>query len=806
MHPTYRSPTRFCAFAHLVLGATVLPLLVACSSAEPPTSPPTPATATTPIQAPALIPAPAQWQARSGSLQLPPGARLHFDGGSAAEAAAQRIEHLAERLHGFTPARTDRVDDARVVVRLDQAAGLPSEAYRLDIDAQRAELVASTASGLFHGATSLALLLQTDADGALRLPQLRIDDAPRFGWRGLMLDSARHAQSVEEIKHLIDAMALHKLNVLHWHLTDDQGWRIEIKRHPRLAEVGGCRVPAGEAGQGPDGAPKPYCAYYSQEQIRELVAYAQARHIEIVPEIDMPGHAQAAVAAYPALGLMDPAPPVSSDWGVHRVLFNVEEPTLRVLEDVLEEVVELFPGAYVHIGGDEAVKDQWQQSATVQARMRELGVESETALQAWLIARMRAFLSERQRRLIGWDEILDGELPEDTIVMSWRGVDGGLAAARRGHDAVMSPSTDLYFDFLQSTSENEVPGRPSAIPLARVYAYEPIPPGLEAEHHAHILGLQANVWTEHLRLYARVQHAAFPRVAALAERGWSSAGTRDFADFLLRLRSLQPAYTAFDIEAAQTPFEVLAELGALSRSAGQGSELFELTLSSALEGTRLHYTLDGSAPRADSPSYAGPIPVQLPAQLAAQPWVGTTPVGPVTRRDLVARDARVRSSRQLAPTTGGLVLRLEDDTPNADGGEARARFDVEIFNPRWIWVQPPLAESPRLRVRAGRIPYNFQLHKEEALRRFLPARTAHGELRVENGCDGALLAEALLPADTDATGFIELELAINAAPASAAATDTVDALCLRFTGDTRPQMWVLQQAELLSAAAPDKEN
>ena len=260
MHHTSRSATRLCALAHLLFGATVLPLLVACGHGEPPTSPPTAAAPQVPIQAPALIPAPAHWQTRSGSLQLPPGARLHVDGGSAAEAAAQRIEHLAERLHGFTPVRTDRVDDARVVVRLDQAAGLPSEAYRLDIDAKRAELVASTASGLFHGATSLALLLQTDADGALRLPQLRIDDAPRFGWRGLMLDSARHAQSLEEIKHLIDAMALHKLNVLHWHLTDDQGWRIEITRHPRLAEVGGCRIPAGQAGQGPDGAPKPYCA------------------------------------------------------------------------------------------------------------------------------------------------------------------------------------------------------------------------------------------------------------------------------------------------------------------------------------------------------------------------------------------------------------------------------------------------------------------------------------------------------------------------------------------------------------------
>lgn len=807
MNPTMSIQSTHRRTGRLALAATVLTLLAACSASEPtaPAAAMQLASTAAPIPAPALIPAPMQWEARTGQLRLEAGVRIHTSGSAAAEAAAQRIEHLAGHLHGFKPRRADSLGNASIVLRLDEAAGLPPEAYRLDVDARRVELVASTESGLFHAATSLVLLMRADGQGAVSLPQLRIDDAPRFGWRGLMLDSARHAQSVEEIKHLLDAMALHKLNLLHWHLTDDQGWRIEIKRHPRLAQVGGCRVPAGDAGRTPDGTAKPYCAFYSQDEIREIVAYAAARHIEIVPEIDMPGHAQAAVAAYPELGLMDPPPAVSTDWGVHRVLFNVEEPTLRVLEDVLEEVVDLFPGRFVHIGGDEAVKDQWEQSPGVQARMRELGVDNETALQAWLIQRVERFLAERGRRLIGWDEILDGALPDDAIVMSWRGTEGGLVAARRGHDVVMSPSTDLYFDFLQSASEAEMPGRPRTIPLGQVYAYEPIPEGLEAPHQHHILGLQANIWTEHLRSYARVQHAAFPRVAALAERGWSAADRRDFADFLSRLRGLQGAYAALEIQAAQTPYEVLLELRAIEHSAGQGTHTYELTLSSALQGIPIHYTLDGSAPQADSPVYSAPIKVQLPARVAAQPWVDGAPVGPVTQRDLDARAARVRSGRQLAPTTGGLVLRLEDDTP-ASGGDLRARFDVEIFNPRWIWTQPPLAGGAQLRVRAGRIPYNFQLHKEEALRRFLPARTPHGELRVEDGCDGKLLAEVPLPADTDAAGFIDLELALDAAPASPARTAEPPSLCLRFTGDTRPQMWVLQQAELVPVAAPEKEN
>lgn len=795
-----------CKLGCMALAGAMLLALAGCSGSARPVPA---ATATADLAAAprlSLIPAPTRWEAREGQLRLAAGARIHADGSSAAEAAALRIEQLSGRLHGFNPLRAESTQEASIILRLDEAAGLPLEAYRLEIDAERVEAVASTASGLFHAATSLVLLMEADAQGAVELPQLRIDDAPRFGWRGLMLDSARHAQSVSEIKHLIDAMALHKLNVLHWHLTDDQGWRIEIKRHPRLTGVGGCRVPAGAAGQGPEGIVKPYCAHYTQDEVRELVAYAQARHIEIVPEIDMPGHAQAAVAAYPELGLMDPPPPVSADWGVHRVLFNVEEPTLRVLEDVMEEVVELFPGRFVHIGGDEAVKDQWEQSPTVQARMRELGVDSETALQAWLIARMRSFLGERQRRMIGWDEILDGELPQDAIVMSWRGTEGGLVAARRGHDVVMSPSTDLYFDFLQSASEAEVPGRPSMIPLSKVYAYEPIPEGLEAAHHAHILGLQANIWTEHLRRYDRVQHAAFPRLAALAERGWSRPDRRDFGEFLVRLGVLQSAYSALDIRAAQTPFEVLAELRA--HSGVQGSETFQLSLVSALDGTRIHYTLDGSAPTAQSPLYSVPIEVQLPAHLSAQPFVGDTPVGTVTRRDLGVAGTRVRSSRQLAPATGGLVLRLEDDTPAANGDDTRTRFDVEIFNPRWIWQQPALNASTRLRVRAGRIPYNFQLHKEESLRRFVPARTPHGELRVEAGCDGVLLAEVPLPADTDESGFLELEFELAPAPASmeAARDHTIDALCLRFSGDTRPHMWVLDQAELILAAAPGKEN
>ena len=277
---------------------------------------------------------------------------------------------------------------------------------------------------------------------------------------------------------------------------------------------------------GSDGKPRPYCGYYTQDQIRDVVRYAAQRHITIVPEINAPGHAQAAVAAYPELGVTGKQVHVLNEWGVNTTLFNVEESTFQFLENVLAEVVELFPGTYVHVGGDEAVKDQWKASARVQERMKELGVKDEAGMQSYLIKRLEKFLVAHDRRLIGWDEILEGGLPEEATVMSWRGIEGGIDAANQGHDVVMSPSNELYLDYLQTDSPNEPPGRPATITLKQVYAFEPVPAALAADKRSHILGLQANVWTEHMRSFARVEHAIFPRIAALAETAWSPRGQK----------------------------------------------------------------------------------------------------------------------------------------------------------------------------------------------------------------------------------------------------------------------------------------
>ncbi|MBS7456218.1 family 20 glycosylhydrolase [Coralloluteibacterium stylophorae] len=726
-----------------------------------------------PTRMPALIPMPARVELGGGRVAVDP-ARLRAEGAEAERVAA----FFSDLLRRSGQADAAPGAGATITFTLAPAADGPREGYRLHADAAGVRVEAATEAGLFYGAVTLWQLL--DAEG--RMPAVAIEDAPRFAWRGLMLDSARHLQSVEEIKSLLDAMALHKLNVFHWHLTDDQGWRIEIRRYPRLTEVGGCRIPAGDGGRDPaTGTPRPYCGWYTQDQVREVVAYASARHITVVPEIEMPGHAQAAVAAYPALGSVAGPTAVSSDWGVHPYLFNVEEETLAFLENVLAEVIELFPGRYIHVGGDEAFKRQWENSPAVQARMRALGVEDETALQSWFMARIERFLVAHERRLIGWDEILEGGLPAEATVMSWRGTEGGIEAAEQGHDVVMAPSSELYLDYLQTDLPGEPPGRPSIIDLQQVYAFEPVPAALSAAEARHIVGVQANTWTEHLRSFDRVQHAMFPRAAALAEVAWSPKDERDFAAFRARLPAQLERYRALGLGYAHTPFSVRVEVD------DRDADAARVRLSNPLGFEDIRYTLDGSAPDADSRRYTGAFDLAPPAELRAAVFDQGSPLAPPVARRIDAASRLRRDEEHLAMCSDSLTLRLEDDGP-ADG--PRAIFNVDIFDPCWEWKDAPLAEARAVRVRAGRIPYYFQLAQDEGNRRVRPAATEHGELQLHAGCDGPELARIALPAGPAADGFATLETAL---PAGTGSGD----LCLFFTGDTRPTIWVLDRVELV---------
>jgi len=773
-----------------VLLALALTGLVACKPQAPSATAAQTAPAAQPVTATTLglIPLPASLQAQAGEFRVDAGTALLADGADAQQVATQFAGFLSES-HGVAlkPAAAGAGSNERGIhFVIDPAAkGASPESYTLDVGPSGVRVSARHARGLFYGAVTLWQLLVPSQGNAVSLPALHIEDTPRFAWRGLMLDSARHFWSVEQVKQTLDAMALHKLNTFHWHLTDDQGWRIEIKKYPKLTEVGGCRIPAGDGGTDPaTGKPVPYCGFYTQDQIRDVVKYAAERHITIVPEINVPGHSQAAVAAYPELGVLGDKPAVSNEWGVNTYLINTEDSTLKFYEDVLGEVVALFPGQYIHIGGDEAVKDQWEGSARVQAHMRELGIKTEMGMQSRMVEQLEKYLEAHQRRLIGWDEILEGHLPPSATVMSWRGIEGGIKAAEQGHDVVMAPSSDLYLDYLQTSSPNEPPGRPATIPLKQAYAFEPVPEKLAADKHQHILGVQANVWTEHMRFFDRVQHAIYPRIAAVAETGWSPQAKKNYDDFLVRLPKQLQRYQSLGIAYAQTPFEVSFDV------ADEATGGVRITLGNALGYSDIRYTTDGSEPTLQASPYREPLQLNLPVQVRAAVFADGHALAAPSSLSVDAASRLSRSDEQLAMCTQSLMLRLEDDGPLQ--GE-RAIFNVDIFNPCWSWKAAPLQGISKIQVRAGQIPYYFQLAHDESHRTFKPAKSAHGELEISAGCDGKALASVPLPAKPEADGFISLNADL---PAQTEAAD----LCIRFTGDTRPTMWVLDRVTLVPAA------
>ncbi len=672
--------------------------------------------------------------------------------------------------------------------QLDPAvAGATEGSYQLDVSAKGVRIRAGSSAGLFNGAMTLLQMLTPATAGEVAVPAVSITDAPRFAWRGFMLDSARHFQGIDEIKLVLDAMALHKLNVFHWHLTDDQGWRMEIKRYPKLTEIGGCRAAAGEAGVNADGTPHLYCGYYTQDQIRDVVAYAAARHITVVPEVDVPGHAQAAVAAYPEHGVVDGPTKTSANWGVNPYLFNPREETLQFLENILDEVLDMFPGQYVHVGGDEAVKYQWQDSPQVQAYIRELGLKDEEALQSHMLKRLEKYLEEHDRKLIGWDEIIEGGLPPQATVMSWRGIEGGIEAATHGHDVVMAPGNTLYLDFLQTNSPDEPPGRPKFTSMQRVYAFDPVPAQLTAAQRKHVIGVQANLWTEHTRTFERVQHHVFPRMAALAEIAWTPLERKSYDDFLSRLPTQLQRYKALGIAYGQTALSV-----AMKRQDDRAGNKVTVELSNPLSYRDIRYTTDGSTPTAQSAAYPGALTLPVPTELKAMTFFNGKPLADKSSAwNFDAASLLRRTDKTLAqcPQGGRLLLRLEDDNPR--DGALRDNFDVTIFNPCWLWEDAQLQDIASFKVRAGRIPYNFGLLKEdEAKRQYRKPVARYGEFEVRAGCEGRVLASAPLPQNPGKDGFIELEAPMRAGP------EQVTDLCITFSGDTRPQMWVLDEITL----------
>jgi hexosaminidase len=726
-----------------------------------------------------LLPMPASIIPKAGAFALA-GSILSFDPrDKGAAAAAGRFNELLTQAGLPTVAKGK---GRAIRFRRDAAIG-GGEAYRLEVTPKAITISAGSDAGLFYGATTLWQLAQK-AGAVGSIPAMTIDDAPSFSWRGVMLDSARHFQPVAFVKALIDRMALDKLNVLQWHLTDDQGWRLQIDKYPRLTQIGAWRQDAGAAGFDANGKPIMYGGFYTKDQVREVVAYAAARHITIVPEIEMPGHATAAIAAYPALA-STPTPPTSAspDWGILSNLYNTDDATFTFLENVLDEVMDLFPSRYIHVGGDEAEKSQWAANSAIQAKRKQLGLASDDKLQGWFTARIGAYIEKHGRRLIGWDEILLGDVPQSATIMSWRGIDGAITAAKAGHDTVLSPAPDLYLDNRQSESNDEPPGRGAIIDWKKVYAFEVAPPSLTAEERKHLIGLQVNEWTEHARTTDYAERMIWPRAAILAELGWAQPGQRNWNAFAPRLAAELDRYRALHLGFDLTPLVPQADLSgtpaapqvALRQQAGIGT---------------IRYTTDGSAPTAASPAYQAPI--TMTGTLTAQAFLGGEPISLAQSWQVDAAALRTRFGTQLELCTGAgkIPLRLEDD--GATNGKRVVHW-VDVMQPCWLWRGAPMDGATRITADVGSVPFNFAIGDAVNRITFRKPETPDGELEIRlDDCNGPVVAKLpLAPAKAN--------VGVSTLTGTIAPQTGGHMLCATFTQNGVNPIWVLDKLTLAPA-------
>lgn len=737
-----------------------------------------------------LIPLPAQLQRAEGSFRVGDDTAIVVPAhDEAARQSAQYVADLVARTRGLHLQVTEKADAHPAIVfqRNAKAADAHAESYVLDASTQGIRIEAHDDAGLFYGAVTLYQLLTPNLQpGAVDVPALRISDWPRFAWRGVMLDSARHFQSADEVKKLLDQMAQHKLNVLHWHLTDDQGWRIEIKRYPELTRIGAWRTPP-DAGH--DGEPARYGGFYTQDEIRDVVAYATARHITVVPEIDMPGHAQAAVASYPAIGVTGKHPPVSVDWGVNPYLYNVDDASFRFIDNVLDEVMALFPSRYIHVGGDEAIKDQWKASPAIQAKIRALHLKDEDALQGWFIGKIGSYLQAHGRCLIGWDEILDGGVPANATVMSWRGTDGAIKAAKLGHDVVMSPAPDLYLDSLQSSLLDEAAGREPVRSLENVYRFAAVPAVLSKAQAAHVLGAQANAWTEHMPSMQHVEHAAFPRLDALSEVVWSPASRLDWQGFLARLPAQFQRYDAQKIAYADSAF---APNIALDANAALKNGKALVTLSNQAGYGEIRYTTDGRTPDGHAALYREPLAVASPATIKAVTYASDgNELAAVRTRVIDRAHLLTRAGMELSNCKGSdFRLHLQ---PMPDATSMTPVYAVNVFDTCQQYPSAPLDGIGAIHVEVARLVRNYALAHDIKLVVSRPHSTPYGEFVVhQDHCDGPVLATAPLPNPAISGQRFALDAKLPAQRGE-------HTLCLVFTAPTDGPLYAIDSFSLVPA-------
>ena len=594
-----------------------------------------------------------------------------YYGSNLDERSKAAIEAFAQQLFlvsGSEGTVTEGTSQKGFVFELDST--IAQEAYTINVSAEKAIVKASGLNGFIYAIQTIKQMLPVEvfgnapaADKDWTMPCVEITDAPRFSYRGLHMDVSRHFFTMDEVKRYIDIMEVHKLNTLHWHLTDDQGWRLEIKKYPLLTEVGSIRKKTlvghlfdseiyddKEYGRG---------CYFTQDQVKEILEYAAAKGITVIPEIDLPGHMLAALAAYPKLGCTGGPYDVWGKWGVaDDVLCVGKEETMKFLEDVLTEVCELFPAEYVHIGGDECPKVRWEACPHCQAKIAELGLkddekyQAEHYLQGYVTARMEEFLHSKGKKLIGWDEILEGELAPNATVMSWRGVAGGLQAVRMGHDAIMTPNTFFYLDYYQSLDkENEPLAIGGYLPVEKCYSYEPTTAGMTDEEKSHILGVQANLWTEYIETADHLFYMLLPRLAALAEVQWCQPEVKDWNRFLDSADDFCAIYDIMGYSYGDHLFD--------TRGVCQTGDGVSVVLEAQGE-TPIHYTLDGSEPTPESPLYTEPVKITQTCTIKARSLRGGQMSGRTFEKSFTAHKAMGRPVELVTKTHPNYTFNCPD--------------------------------------------------------------------------------------------------------------------------------------------------
>lgn len=568
-----------------------------------------------------VVPLPQEVTLTNGSpFVLSPSTKIFYpEGNDKMKKNAEFLASYIKEITGYELATATGQPGKGISLVIDQSIQNP-EGYQLTVSDNGIRIAGSTDAGVFYGIQTLRKSIPATAQGMnVELPAATINDYPRFAYRGMMLDVSRHFFPVDSVKTYLDILALHNQNTFHWHLSDDQGWRIEIKKYPELTQIGSKRKETviGHNSGTYDG--KEYGGFYTQDQIRDVINYAAERHITIIPEIDMPGHQLAALATYPELGCTGGPYDVWGQWGVaDDVICAGNEKSMQFLEDVLSEVIDLFPSEYIHVGGDECPKVRWEKCPKCQARIKELGLKAdkdhtaEQRLQSYIINYAEQFLNGKGRQIIGWEEILEGGLAPNATVMSWRGIEGGIEAVKHKHDAIMTPSSFLYFDYYQTMdTDNEPPAIGGYVPLEKVYSYEPVPQILTPEEAKHIVGIQANLWTEYIPTYSQVEYMELPRMAALSEVQWTMPEKKEYADFLKRLPGLIAVYDINQYNYAKHIFQVNSQY-----IPDTEANVLNVALST-IDNAPVYYTLDGSDPTASSNIYTDTLKIGQSCTLKA---------------------------------------------------------------------------------------------------------------------------------------------------------------------------------------------